>query len=86
MNGANQCFTLEHGACPTCGRCRCCGQYTFTFPDLNISTTVVDCGADGAIEFNQLDAVDKFMELIKGVRCNSSYPIDRKIVEDIINE
>ncbi len=79
-------FNLEHGICPTCGRCRCCGQHTFTFPDLNVTTTVIEPTTGGTVEFDQLNKINKLMELIKGVRCNSSFPIDRKTVEGIINE
>ena len=84
MNDVNQCFGLEHGACPTCGRCRCCGQYTLTFPDLNFPTTTVVIPDNMGME--SLNPIDKLMNLIGAVRCDSSFPIDRKTVGDIINE
>lgn len=84
MESMNECFGFDHGACPTCGRCRCCGQSTFVFPDLNITATSV--AIQEQVDIESLDSIDKLMNLIGAVRCDSSYPIDRKTVEDIINE
>lgn len=88
MDGINTCFSVEHGTCPTCGRCRCCGQYAFTFPDLNVTTVVVPSHEDVVrnIMSEGLDTIDKLLQLIGNVRGDSSFPIDRKTVEDIINE
>jgi len=77
-------FTLEHGACPTCGHCRCCGQYSYTFPGLNITTTSV--AIPDKMDIESLQPIEKLMNLIGAVRCNSSFPVDIKTVEDIINE
>ncbi len=84
MNTLNQGFILDHGACPICGRCRCCGQDAYTFPDLNITATSVVI--PDKMDIEGLDPIDKLMRLIGSVRCDSSYPLDRKTVEDLFNE
>ena len=74
---------LEHGACPTCGYCRCCGQHTLTFPDVINTTISIEPTSPDTDDPN---SIDRLMQLIGNVRCDSSFPIDRKTVEDIINE
>lgn len=88
MNDVNQCFGLEHGACPTCGRCRCCGEYSLTFPHINATTVVISSHEDVVrnIMSEGLDTIDKLLQLIGNVRGDSSFPIGRKTIEDIINE
>lgn len=71
-------FFDEHGECPTCGRCRCCGQDQLSFPGLSTFTTSVGLS-------EELDPLDKLIKLIDAVRCDSSYPVDQKTLEDIIN-
>lgn len=83
MNDVNQCFGLDHGACPTCGRCRCCGQSILTFPGVVNTTVMVE---PTTVDIDDPNSIDRLMDLIGAVRCDSSYPLDRKTVEDIINE
>lgn len=83
MNDVNQCFGFDHGACPTCGRCRCCGQYILSFPDITNTTVVIE---PNIVNTDDLNSIDRLMQLIGNVRCDSSFPIDRKTVEDIIND
>lgn len=84
MNDVNQCFGFEHGECPTCGRCRCCGQYGLTFPGVVNTTISIEPATTGDID--DPNSIDRLMRLISSVRCDSSFPIDRKTVGDIINE
>lgn len=77
-------FQLEHGTCPTCGRCRCCGQNQFSPTGWDINTTQLDLSSQ-TLNVEEESPVDKLMRLISSVRGDSSFPLDKNIVEDIIN-
>jgi len=65
-------YSSDHGQCPTCGRCRCCGSYgfSFRFPTWQDITS-------NPIDYNN-DIVNGINSLIDRARVDSSLQITEK--------
>jgi len=79
-------FNQDHGPCPTCGRCRCCGNQGFCFSyGFNQDPPTTISGESPDEEVIADDYITKIMQVIAAVRCDSSYPVTEEQIREILD-